>query len=159
MNTVASSTSVRSIDTLTTPAHPVAKAAFTGNVQSIRMLLRVTFSLVPIVAGLDKFTNILTNWEAYLNPIVARLLPFSPHLFMEVVGIIEIVAGTIVFLRPRIGAYIVTAWLASIALSLLASGHYLDVAVRDLVMAIAAFSLASLTPRIESSRRNQQSLS
>jgi len=104
-------------------------------------LLRFTFGIVPIVAGLDKFTNLLTNWENYLNPTIAKMLPFAPHTFMMIVGVIEIIAGIIVFIRPAIGGFIVAAWLTLIALTLLASGNYLDVAVRDLVMAIASFSL------------------
>src|SRR5256885_13621232 len=107
-------------------------------------LLRITFSIVPIVAGLDKFTNLLTHWENYLNPAIARMLPFSPHVFMMIVGVIEVIAGIIVFIKPAIGGYIVAAWLTLIALTLLASGNYLDVAVRDLVMAISAFSLARI---------------
>lgn len=107
-------------------------------------LLRATYGLVPIVAGLDKFTNLLTNWEDYLNPTMASLLPFSPATFMMIVGIIEIIAGLIVLARPVIGGYIVMAWLALIALTLLASGRYLDVAVRDLVMAIGAYSFVQI---------------
>jgi uncharacterized membrane protein YphA (DoxX/SURF4 family) len=107
-------------------------------------LLRLTFGIVPIVAGLDKFTNLLTNWEQYINPNIGSMLPFSAHTFMMVVGIIEIVAGIIVLIRPAIGGLIVSAWLTLIALTLLASGHFLDVAVRDLVMAIGAFSLTRI---------------
>jgi hypothetical protein len=120
-----------------------------GNVRSTWMALRITFSIVPIVAGLDKFTNLLTNWENYLNPALVNLIPVSPHVFMEVVGVIEIVAGLVVFSRPRLGALIVTAWLGCISLSLLVSGHYLDVAVRDAVMAVSALALARLTSVIE----------
>ncbi|RZJ33480.1 MAG: DoxX family membrane protein [Flavobacterium sp.] len=108
-------------------------------------LLRLTFGLVPIVAGLDKFTDILADWEKYLHPGMVDMLPFSPHTFMMIVGVIEIVAGIIVLMRPAIGGYIVAAWLTLIALTLIASGNYLDVAVRDLVMAIAAFSLARIS--------------
>lgn len=107
-------------------------------------LLKLTYGLVPVVAGLDKFTNLLTNWENYLHPAIKDMLPFAPHTFMIIVGLIEIVAGVIVLLRPVIGAYIVSAWLVLIALTLLASGNFLDVAVRDLVMAIGAFSLARI---------------
>ncbi|HYJ64700.1 MAG TPA: hypothetical protein VEV62_13210 [Parafilimonas sp.] len=107
-------------------------------------LLRITFGIVPIVAGLDKFTDILTHWENYLNPAIAHMLPFSAHTFMMIVGVIEIIAGIIVFIKPAIGGFIVAAWLTLIALTLLASGNYLDVAVRDLVMAISAFSLARI---------------
>src|SRR5437763_3221701 len=101
-------------------------------------LLRITFGIVPIVAGLDKFTDLLTHWENYLNPAIAGMLPFTPHTFMMIVGVIEIVAGIIVFIRPSIGGLIVAAWLTLIALTLITSGNYLDVAIRDLVMAISA---------------------
>jgi hypothetical protein len=107
-------------------------------------LLKLTFGIVPIVAGLDKFTNILTNWENYLNPSLAGMLPFAPHTFMMIVGVIEIIAGLIVLFKPAIGGYIVAAWLTLIALTLLVGGNYLDVAVRDLVMAIGAFSMARM---------------
>ncbi|HTE23927.1 hypothetical protein [Flavitalea sp.] len=106
--------------------------------------LKLTYGIVPIVAGLDKFTNLLTDWEKYLNPDLAKLLPFAPHTFMMIVGVIEIIAGFIVLAKPAIGGYIVAAWLTLIAFTLLASGNYLDVAVRDLVMAIGAFSLARM---------------
>src|SRR5690606_23762006 len=102
------------------------------------------FVVVPIVAGADKFTNLLTNWEQYVNPSIADLLPFSAALFMKIVGVIEIVAGIIVFKKPELGGFIVSAWLTLIALSLLAGFNYVDVAVRDLVMAIAALSMARL---------------
>lgn len=107
-------------------------------------LLRLTFGIVPIVAGLDKFTNILTNWEQYLNPSLGAILPISGGTFMMIVGIIEIAAGIIVLYKTEIGAYIVSAWLTVIALSLLISFSYVDVAVRDLVMAVSAFSLARI---------------
>ena len=114
------------------------------SIKPIFNLLKMTFGLVPIVAGLDKFTNLLTNWEQYLHPGLADLLPFSPHIFMSIVGIIEIIAGIIVLTKPAVGGLIVAAWLTLIAITLLASGQYLDVAVRDLVMAIGAFSLARM---------------
>ena len=120
-------------------------AALTSHkVHRIYTLLRFTFGLVPIVAGLDKFTNLLTDWEKYLNPSMAQMLPFIPHTFMMIVGVIEIVAGLFVLARPAIGAYIVMAWLICIALTLIMGKGYLDVAVRDLVMAIGAYSLAQL---------------
>jgi hypothetical protein len=113
-------------------------------VRSVRMVLKFTFGIVPIVAGLDKFTDLLTNWDMYLHPGIASMLPFSVHLFMQIVGVIEVVAGIIVLAKPTVGGYIVMAWLICIALTLLASGKYLDVAVRDLVMAIGALSMARL---------------
>lgn len=108
-------------------------------------LLKFVFVVVPIVAGADKFTNLLTNWSQYLSPALADLLPFSSSTFMMVIGVIEIVAGLIVLRKPYLGGNIVAAWLALIALTLLLSGTYLDVAVRDLVMAIGAFSMAQLS--------------
>jgi hypothetical protein len=116
-----------------------------GIVRSVWSILRLTFGLVPIVAGLDKFTDILTNWDMYLHPGIASMLPFSVHTFMQIVGVIEIIAGVLVLIRPAIGGYVVMAWLICIALQLLASGKYLDVAVRDLVMSIGAMSLARLS--------------
>ncbi|WP_231576137.1 hypothetical protein [Hymenobacter sp. DG25B] len=112
---------------------------------SVAQVLRFTYGLIPIVAGADKFTNLLTNWEAYLNPALVRMLPFSAHTFMLLVGIIEIIAGVLVLWRPRVGAWVVMAWLIAIALTLITSGRYLDVAVRDLAMAVGAWSLARLS--------------
>ncbi len=109
------------------------------------MLLRLTFGLVPIAAGIDKFTDLLTDWDMYLHPGIASMLPFSTHTFMQIVGVIEIIAGLLVLAKPAIGGYVVMAWLICIALTLLASGKYLDVAVRDLVMSIGALSLARLS--------------
>ena len=114
-------------------------------VKSVQTILKFTFGLVPIVAGLDKFTDILANWDMYLHPGIINMLPFSAHTFMQIVGVIEIIAGILVLVRPVIGAYVVMAWLICIALQLIASGKYLDVAVRDLVMSISAMSLARLS--------------
>lgn len=111
----------------------------------VQQVMRYTYGLVPIVAGADKFTNLLTRWEDYLNPSITKMLPFSATTFMSIVGVIEIVAGILVLARPRIGGYVVMAWLICIALQLVAGQHYYDVAVRDLVMAVGAFSLAQLS--------------
>lgn len=113
-------------------------------IRPVFSLLKFTFGIVPIVAGLDKFTNMLTDWTKYLSPGMQNMLPIAPHTFMMIVGIIEIIAGIIVLARPVIGGFIVAAWLTLIALTLLAGGNYLDVAVRDLVMAIGAFSMARI---------------
>jgi uncharacterized membrane protein YphA (DoxX/SURF4 family) len=115
------------------------------NAVRVQQLMRYTYGLVPIVAGLDKFTNLLTDWKNYIAPSIGHMLPFSASAFMSIVGVIEIIAGIIVLLRPRIGGYIVMAWLILIALNLIISGQYYDVAVRDLVMAIGAYSLARLS--------------
>jgi hypothetical protein len=114
------------------------------SIKPVFNVLRITFGIVPIVAGLDKFTNLLTDWTQYLSPGLVHMLPFSAHVFMMIVGVIEIIAGIIVLRKPAIGGIIVSAWLILIALTLLASGKFLDVAVRDLVMAIGAFSLAKI---------------
>lgn len=113
-------------------------------VKEAYQVMRLTYGLVPIVAGIDKFTNLLTNWEQYLHPALTQALPFSPAIFMMLVGVIEIIAGLVVLTKPHIGGFIVMAWLALIGVSLIAANQYLDVAVRDLVMAIGAFSLARL---------------
>jgi uncharacterized membrane protein YphA (DoxX/SURF4 family) len=117
--------------------------------------LRVLFGFVPIAGGLDKFFNLLTNWEMYLNPLAIKVIPVSPATFMHIVGVIEIIAGVVVLSKlTRIGAYVVTLWLIAIALNLLTMGKFLDVAVRDLGLAVAAFSLAQLTAvREESTSR------
>ena len=105
--------------------------------------LRVAFGAVPIVAGLDKFTNLLTDWEQYLSPLVSSVVPAAT--FMHAVGIIEIVAGILVLSKfTRVGAYVVALWLVGIALNLLSTGRFFDVAVRDLVMATGAYTLAKL---------------
>jgi uncharacterized membrane protein YphA (DoxX/SURF4 family) len=114
-------------------------------IQQLQSTLKLTFGIVPIVAGLDKFTNLLTNWSNYLGSNVKNMLPIDALVFMKIVGVIEIVAGIIVLIRPLIGAYIVMAWLICIAIELIIGGHFFDVAVRDLVMAIGAYTLAQLT--------------
>jgi uncharacterized membrane protein YphA (DoxX/SURF4 family) len=118
--------------------------------------LRLVYGLVPIVAGLDKFTNLLTDWTKYLGPVAAKL-PFAPSTLMMIVGVIEIVAGAIVLSRyTRFGAYLVGAWLVGVALEVATTGAYFDVAVRDLVMAGGAFALAQLSEvRAGASARNR----
>ena len=116
-----------------------------SNVQLVKNILKYTFGLVPIVAGLDKFTNILTNWSQYVSEGLAGMLPFEPTTFMMLVGVIEIVAGVLVLTKTKLGAYVVSSWLVAIALTLIFSWSYVDVAVRDIVMAIGAFCLAKLS--------------
>jgi len=108
--------------------------------------LRIGLGVGPFLAGLDKFFNLLTDWTMYLNPWVASILPMSPAAFMRAVGVIEMVVGIAILTSfTRLGAYVAGIWLACIALSLAASGAFLDVAVRDLEIALAAFVLARLT--------------
>ena len=118
--------------------------ALKPSVTSIFNLLKLTFTVVPIVAGLDKFFNILCDWTHYINPMILDMLPFSAATFMMIVGVIEIAAGILVFIMPKIGGLVVCAWLTLIALTLLAGWNFADVAVRDLVMAISAFSMSRL---------------
>jgi len=115
-----------------------------ATVKQLSQTLKLTFGIVPIVAGLDKFTNLLTHWSDYLGNN-RSMVPMDPETFMKVVGVIEIIAGIIVFVRTVVGAYVVMAWLICIAIQLLIGGHYFDVAVRDLVMAVGAYTLAQLT--------------
>lgn len=115
-----------------------------SNVSFVKTLLKYTFGLMPIIAGLDKFTHILTDWTKYLSDGLVSIIPFEPSVFMMIVGVIEIVAGILVLTKTKFGAYLVSAWLTCIALTLIFSWTYVDVAVRDLVMAIGAFSLAKL---------------
>lgn len=117
----------------------------TTEINKIHTVLKYVFVIVPIVAGLDKFFNILVQWDTYLAPVTLDMLPFSGETFMMIVGVIEIIAGIIVLINTRVGAYIVSIWLLLIALSLIFTWHHPDVAVRDIVMAISAFILARLS--------------
>jgi hypothetical protein len=106
--------------------------------------LWLTYGLVPLLAGLDKFLNLLTDWPKYLAPWMANLLPVSAQTFMYAVGIIEIAVGLMVLTRwTRLGAWIAAAWLVLIALNLVTMGLF-DIAVRDLSMAVGAYTLARL---------------
>ena len=108
-------------------------------------ILYIGFIVAPFLAGLDKFTHFLTNWDQYLAPMVAGLLPMSGHTFMMFVGIVEMTAAVMVALRPRIGAYVVSAWLLGVVINLLLIPGYLDVALRDFGLALGALALARLS--------------
>jgi uncharacterized membrane protein YphA (DoxX/SURF4 family) len=108
--------------------------------------LRAGLGSAAFLAGLDKFFNLLADWPGYLSPIVARILPFSPTSFMHAVGVVEMVVGAVILAGyTRLGGYVAAIWLGGIAINLLTTGHYFDVAVRDVGLAIAAFTLARLT--------------
>jgi hypothetical protein len=113
------------------------------------VILHVAFVAAPVIAGIDKFAHLLANWDKYLSPAFAQLSPFSPHVTMQVVGVVEIVAGLIVALRPRVGAYIVALWLVGIMVDLVLAGGYLDVALRDLGLFLGALALARLSDRYD----------
>ena len=106
-------------------------------------ILHVAFTVAPIVAGIDKFTHFLVNWDQYLSPAMPRF-GFSAHTLMLGVGVIEVVAGLLVAVAPRIGGWIVGLWLCGIILNLLTIPAYFDVALRDLGLALGAFALARL---------------
>lgn len=106
--------------------------------------LWLCYGLVPIVAGADKFTNLLVDWSKYLPDFMTKVVPVSPHTFMMGVGVIEIIAGLAVLtVLPRLGAYVVALWLVLIAGAVILAGFY-DIAVRDLAMALGAYTLGSV---------------
>ena len=129
----------------TVPQTPVT----TGTDRSGReafLILRTALTVAPILFGLDKFAGVMTDWPKYLAPQLNDLVPGTAHQAMLAVGVIEIVAGLLVFWRPRIGAYVVALWLAGIIVDLLVLGGYGDVALRDFGLLLAALALARLAP-------------
>jgi hypothetical protein len=112
-------------------------------------ILRTGFVVAPIVAGLDKFFNVLVNWEQYLPPFVNKMLGGYGHEFMLAAGVIEIVAGLGVAFKPKVFAYVVSAWLLLIVVNLLLIPGYFDVALRDFGLALAALALARLSSKFD----------
>ena len=108
-------------------------------------ILHIAFTIAPIVAGLDKFLHLLTNWDQYLAPTVNNMLGGNGHLFMQAAGVIEIIAGIGILLKPKIFGYVVGLWLLGIIVNLLMIPGYFDVALRDLGLALGAFALARLS--------------
>jgi hypothetical protein len=113
-------------------------------------ILRSAFVVAPILFGLDKFANVMTDWPKYLAPWFNDLVPGSAHQAMLAVGVVEVVAGLLVAWRPRIGGYVVALWLAGIIVDLLVLGGYGDVALRDFGLLLAALALARLAPAYSS---------
>lgn len=107
-------------------------------------VLHVGFVVAPMLAGLDKFFHVLVNWNAYLAPFVERVTPFSGPVFMRIVGVVEIGAGLLVAVKPRIGGWVVAAWLWGIILNLLLIPGYYDIALRDFGLSLGAVALALL---------------
>jgi hypothetical protein len=103
------------------------------------------FVALPLLAGLDKFFHLLVNWDMYLAPRLAGLAPISVHTLMMLVGIVEIAAGLLVTLKPRLGSYVVAAWLWGIIIDLLLIPGYYDVALRDLGLSLGALALGQLS--------------
>jgi hypothetical protein len=123
--------------------HTTAPGGETGARQAF-LLLRTVFTVAPILFGLDKFLEILTEWDRYLAPWINDIVPGSAHQAMLLVGVIEIVAGLLVAIRPQIGGYVVALWLVGIIVNLVSMGEYYDIALRDFGLFVAAIALARL---------------
>ena len=140
----------------TTPVRPGHRpgSASTSPTDRAFFLLRGGFTLAPILFGLDKFLGVLTDdWEAYLAPWVDDLVPGTAHQVMLAVGVVEILAGLVVAVAPRWGGLLVAAWLAGIIVNLVSTGEYLDIALRDFGLLLAALALSLLaTDRARRSR-------
>ena len=120
-------------------------STFDERLDSARLALKIGFGVGPFLAGLDKFFNLLADWPHYVSPLAAGLLPVSPQTFMYVVGVIEMAVGLAILTQwTRLVSYVAMVWLCCIALNLVAGGFF-DIAVRDVEMAIAAYTLARLT--------------
>lgn len=108
------------------------------------LLLRTVFTVAPVLFGLDKFTNILVDWTIYLAPVATGVVPVSAQTFMYGVGVIEIIAGILVAVRPRIGSLVVALWLLGIIINLLVLGNFFDIALRDFGLLVGALALNRL---------------
>ena len=113
------------------------------------LLLRTVFTVAPIAFGLDKFANLLTDWTTYLAPGIDRLVAGSAAGAMLAVGVIEIVAGLVVAVRPKVGGYLVAAWLAGIIINLLLIPNFYDIALRDFGLSLGALALARLSQEFD----------
>jgi hypothetical protein len=134
-----------------TPTAPIGAPTATASREAF-LLLRTVFTVAPILFGLDKFFGLLTDWERYLAPQIDALVPGTAHQAMLAVGVVEIVAGLVVAVRPRIGGYVVAAWLAGIIVNLLLIGGLGDIALRDFGLLVGALALARLAPEFEHHR-------
>lgn len=119
---------------------------FDSHLNAAWWALRIAIGVGPIVAGVDKYFNKLTDWSMYLSPLATKMIPVKDTTFMHIIGVVEIIAGVIVLTRwTRIGSYIVGLWLLAIIANLLTMGMFYDLAVRDLEIAVAAFALSQLS--------------
>ncbi|MGN9774522.1 hypothetical protein ACTMS0_01880 [Micromonospora sp. H33] len=130
----------------------IARQVRTDPVVQAFWLLRIGFTVAPILFGLDKFAGLLTDWDGYLAPAIDRLVPGSAHQAMLAVGVIEIVAGIAVAVLPRFGGYLVAAWLGGIIVNLLLLGNFYDVALRDFGLLLGALTLARLATAVDATR-------
>ena len=108
-------------------------------------ILHVAFVVAPVLAGIDKFFHILVDWDMYLAPMVARLSPIGGHQLMLLIGVVEVIAGILVAVKPRIGAYVVALWLWGIIVNLLLAHGFFDIALRDFGLSLGAIALARLS--------------
>ena len=108
-------------------------------------VLTLTIGIFVIVMGLDKYTNFLTDWGKYTDPYIAKMLPFPIDTLMIIIGIVEVIAGTALFMKPSLGGIFIAIWLTIVSITLVMGGNYLDVAARNMVMAICAFTLSRLS--------------
>ncbi len=126
------------------PAPSRVKAALRDPLQQAFVLLWVGFTVAPIVFGFDKFFDVLVDWKIYLAPEFNDLIPGNAHQAMLAVGVVEILAGVLVFVRPRVGGYVVAVWLAAIIVNLLVQADFYDIALRDFGLLLGAVTLARL---------------
>ena len=129
---------------MATSTHPDRSTGLKNPTYQAFLLLRTVFSVAPILFGLDKFTNLMTDWTGYLAPWINDLVPGDAATAMYIVGVVEILAGILVAVAPRIGAYVVAAWLAGIILNLLTLSGFYDVALRDFGLLVGALALGRL---------------
>jgi hypothetical protein len=129
----------------TVTAHVRPEADARNPAYQAYQILHWGFVAAPVLAGADKFLHLLANWDQYLAPAFARLSPLSAHATMLVVGLIEMAAGLVVAAKPRIGAYVVAAWLVGIILNLFILGSFFDVALRDFGLFLGALALGRLS--------------
>jgi len=124
---------------------PMADTAAHQPAYQAYQILHWGFVAVPIIAGLDKFAHLLVNWDQYLAPVIPQMLHVQAHTFMMIVGIIEIIAGLLVAIKPRIGSFVVMAWLWGIVVNLLILRGFYDIALRDFALSAGALALARLS--------------
>jgi hypothetical protein len=115
-------------------------------------ILHAGFVVAPILAGLDKFFDLLVDWDRYLAPVATDVLPVAGHTIMMAVGVVEIAAGVLVALRPRVGGWVVAAWLWAVIVNLLVAGDFYDIALRDFGLSLGALALARLAEAVGSGR-------
>jgi uncharacterized membrane protein YphA (DoxX/SURF4 family) len=142
-------------NTISTAANHVLGRERSQPAYQAYQILHIGFTVAPIVAGVDKFVHLLGNWDQYLAPWIAALSPISGHHLMLVAGVVEIIAGVLVAIQPKIFAPVVGIWLCLIIINLVSMDAYRDVALRDLGLALGAFALGRLAVDVEQNRRAQ----